>query len=134
MPLYVQGLLLHTAGRYDEALPFFVDAASQLKSRTLTISELYFYLGDTLARLGRNAEAEAAFKEESRLFPQQPRSYAGLAMLYRSLGRDAEARSRDPATCSHAAPVAESYSLATQLWTMFGEPQKAAAIRRRRSP
>jgi choline-sulfatase len=133
MPLYVQGLLLHTQERYQEALPFFADAARQLKSRTLTISELYFYLGDTLARLGRNAEAEAAFKEERRLFPQHPRSYASLAMLYRSLGRDAEAEAaiQDMLT---AAPVAESYSLATQLYTMFGEPQKAAAIRRQRSP
>jgi arylsulfatase A-like enzyme/Flp pilus assembly protein TadD len=133
MPLYVQGLLLHTEGRYSEALPFFTDAARQLKSRTLTISELYFYLGDTLARLGRNAEAEVAFKEERRLFPQHPRSYASLAMLYRSLGRDAEAEAaiQDMLT---AAPVAESYSLATQLYTMFGEPQKAAAIRRQRSP
>jgi tetratricopeptide (TPR) repeat protein len=131
MPLYVQGLQLHTAGRYAEALPFFVEATQQLKSRTLTIAELYYYLGDTLARLGRNAEAEAAFKEEQRLFPQHPRSYASLAMLYRSLGRDAEAEAAIQAMLT-AAPVAESYSLATQLYTMFGEPQKAAAIRRQR--
>jgi hypothetical protein len=54
-------------------------------------------------------------------------------MLYRSLGRDAEAEAaiQDMLT---AAPVAESYSLARQLYTMFGEPQKAAAIRRRPSP
>ena len=123
----------HCRSDTHEALPFFVDAASQLKSRTLTISELYFYLGDTLARLGRNAEAEAAFKEERRLFPQHPRSYASLAMLYRSLGRDAEAEATIQAMLT-AAPVAESYSLATQLYTMFGEPQKAAAIRRQRSP
>jgi arylsulfatase A-like enzyme/Flp pilus assembly protein TadD len=133
MPLYVQGLLLHTQERYQEALPLFVEATQQLKSRTLTISELYFYLGDTLARLGRNAEAEAALKEERRLFPQHPRPYASLAMLYRSLGRDAEAEAAIQ-DMLRSAPVAESYSLARQLYTMFGEPHKAAAIRRQRSP
>jgi choline-sulfatase len=131
MPLYVQALQLHTAGRYAEALPLFVEAAKQVNARTLTITELYFYLGDTLARLGRNAEAEAAFKEELRQFPTNPRPYASLAMLYRSLGRDAEAEQaiRDMLT---AAPTPESYSIASQLWTMFGEPQKAREIRRQR--
>jgi arylsulfatase A-like enzyme/Flp pilus assembly protein TadD len=128
MPLYVQALQLHTAGRYAEALPLFADAAKQVNARTLTITELYFYLGDTLARLGRNAEAEAAFKEELRLFPQNRRAYAGLAMLYRSLSRDAEAEKviRD---MLEMAPGAESRSLARQLWTMFGEPEKAAGLR-----
>jgi arylsulfatase A-like enzyme/predicted Zn-dependent protease len=128
MPLYVQALQLHTAGRYAEALPLFSEAAKQVNARTLTITELYFYLGDTLARLGRNAEAEAAFKEEVRLFPQNRRAHAGLAMLYRSIGRDAEAEKaiRD---MLEMAPGAESRSLARQLWTMFGEPEKARAFR-----
>jgi choline-sulfatase len=128
MPLYVQALQLHTAGRYAEALPLLVDAAKQVNARTLTITELQFYLGDTLARLGRNAEAEAAFKEEIRLFPQNRRAYAGLAMLYRSLGRDPEAEVaiRD---MLEMAPGTESKSLARQLWTMFGEPEKVKGVR-----
>jgi choline-sulfatase len=128
MPLYVQALQLHTAGRYAEALPLFAEAAKQVNGRTLTITELYFYFGDTLARLGRNAEAEAAFKEELRLFPQNRRAYAGLAMLYRSIGRDAEAE-RAIREMLEAAPGAESNSLARQLWTMFGEPEKAKGLR-----
>ncbi len=127
MPLYVQALQLHTAGRYGEALPLFAEAAKQVNARTLTITELYFYLGDTLARLGRNSEAEAAFKEEIRLFPQNRRAYAGLAMLYRSLGRDAEA-AKAIGDMLEMAPGAESRSLARQLWTMFGEPEKAAGL------
>jgi arylsulfatase A-like enzyme/TolA-binding protein len=131
MPLYVQALQLHTAERYAEALPLFAEAAKQVNARTLTITELYFYLGDTLARLGRNTEAEAAFKEEIRLFPQNRRAYAGLAMLYRSIGRDAEAE-KAIGDMLEMAPGAESESLARQLWTMFGEPQKAAGLRRKR--
>jgi choline-sulfatase len=128
MPLYVQALQLHTAGRYAEALPLFAEAAKQVNTRTLTITELFFYLGDTLARLGRNAEAEAAFKQEIRMFPQNRRAYAGLAMLYRSIGRDAEAEAAI-ADMLEKAPGAESRSLARQLWTMFGEPEKARGIR-----
>jgi choline-sulfatase len=131
MPLYVQALQLHTAGKYAEALPLFSEAAKQVNARTLTITELYFYLGDTLARLGRNAQAEVAFKEEVRLFPQNRRAYAGLAMLYRSIGRDAEAE-KAILDMLETAPGAESESLARQLWTMFGEPQKAAGLRRKR--
>jgi arylsulfatase A-like enzyme/predicted Zn-dependent protease len=128
MPLYVEALQLHTAGRYAEALPVFAEAAKHVNARTLTITELYFYWGDTLARLGRTTEAEAAFKEERRLFPQNRRAYAGLAMLYRSLGRDAEAEKaiRD---MLEMAPGGESKSLARQLWTMFGEPEKARQLR-----
>ena len=128
MPLYVQALQLHTEGRYAEALPLFADAAKQVNARTLTITELFFYLGDTLARLGRNAEAEAAFKEEIRLFPQNRRAYAGLAMLYRSLGRDAESEATIREMLE-TAPGSESKSLARQLWTMFGEPEKARLLR-----
>jgi choline-sulfatase len=128
MPLYVQALQLHTAGRYAEALPLFAEAAKQVNTRTLTITELFFYLGDTLARLGRNAEAEAAFKQEIRMFPQNRRAYAGLAMLYRSIGRDAEAEAVI-AGMLETAPGAESRSLARQLWTMFGEPEKARGVR-----
>jgi choline-sulfatase len=128
MPLYVEALQLHTAGRYAEALPLFAEAAKQVNARTLTITELFFYLGDTLARLGRNAEAEAAFKQEIRMFPQNRRAYAGLAMLYRSIGRDAEAEAVI-ADLLETAPGAESRSLAKQLWTMFGEPEKARGVR-----
>jgi hypothetical protein len=49
-------------------------------------------------------------------------------MLYRSIGRDAEAEAaiRD---MLQQAPGAESRSLARQLWTMFGEPEKAKGLR-----
>jgi choline-sulfatase len=128
MPLYVQALQLHAAGRYEEALALFAEAAKLVRGRTLTITELHFYLGDTLARLGRNSEAEAAFREELRLFPHNRRAYASLAMLYRSLSRDAEAEQTIQDMLERA-PGRESRSLARQLWTMFGESKKARALR-----
>ena len=40
-----------------------------------------------LARLGRSEEAERAFKEEIRLFPEEPRAYKNLILLYVAEGR-----------------------------------------------
>jgi hypothetical protein len=49
-------------------------------------------------------------------------------MLYRATGRDAEAE-QAIATMLRTSPTPEAYDLAAQLWTMFGEPQKAAAVK-----
>jgi len=127
MSTYVQGLLLHGEERYADALPFFEDARRQLASRTLTLSELHFYLGDTLARLGRHAEAEAELREEVRLSPNHARARASLAMLYRSTGRDAEA-ARTIDDLLRTVPTPEGYDLAARLWRMFGEAERAAAV------
>jgi tetratricopeptide (TPR) repeat protein len=128
LPIYIQALQLHTAGKFAEALPLFEDTLRQLGDRPVTLTEVHYYAGDTLARLGRNAEAEAAFKEEIRLFPQNARAYAGLAMLYRSLGRDKEVEQVIDAM-TRMVPTSEGYALAIRLWTMFDEPQRAATLR-----
>jgi len=56
------------------------------------LQNVNFWRGDCLARLGREAEAEAAFREEIRDFPGNPAPRTGLALLYASQGREAEAR------------------------------------------
>lgn len=128
LPIYIQALQLHAAARYAEALPLFEETLRQLAERPVTLTEVHYYAGDTLARLGRNAEAEAAFLQELRLFPQNTRAYAGLAMLYRSLGRDSEVE-RVVEALTRAVPTSEGYGLAIRLWTMFDDPRRAAAIR-----
>jgi tetratricopeptide (TPR) repeat protein len=128
LPVYVEGLMLHTQGRYADALPKFLEALRYVSARTLTMTELHFYLGDTLARLGRNPEAEAEFRKEIELFPQNHRAYASLAMLYRSLGRDAEAE-RAIADLVSRVPTSEAYGLAAQLWTIFGDDARAGSLR-----
>jgi superkiller protein 3 len=130
MPLYVQGRLLHEAGRYAEALPLFVRARDEMRKRTLTLGELHFYLGDTLARLDRPKEAEAELLEEVRLFPQNSRARASLAMLYRSTGQDRAAEQAID-NLLRALPTPEGYDTAAQLWRMFGEPERAAAVQSR---
>jgi arylsulfatase A-like enzyme len=54
------------------------------------VAGLAFVRGDALARLGRHAEAEAALREEIRLFPQEARAYASLALVVALLGRPQE--------------------------------------------
>ncbi len=127
MSPFVEGLMRYKAGRYDEALPFFEQALHLLEGHTLTLGELQYYTGDTLARLGRMAEAETHLKEELRLFPQNGRAWAALAMLYYSTNRDAEVE-RTIDGLLRALPTAEGASIAAELWRVFGQPARARAL------
>jgi choline-sulfatase len=130
LPLYVKGLVLYRQGNYTAALSYLQQAASALSARTLQINELHFYMGDIFARLERYPEAEAEFKAEVRLFPHNARVRASLAMLYRSTGRDRDAE-QAIADLLRALPTPEGYSLATRLWTIFGERQRAETLEAR---
>lgn len=128
LPLFVQARTLHEDGRYTEALPLLEQTLAELRSRTVMLPELHYFLGDTLARLERPAEAEAHFQEELRLTPQDTRARAGLAMLYQSQGRS-EAAVRVIGELLEAVPTPEGYRAAAQLWDMFGARRRAAAVR-----
>lgn len=132
MPLtdYVEGLIAHRAGRFAEALPHFEATLGRSKDRTFQLPDVRYYLADTLARLDRYAEAERLFREELRYFAASARSRAGLAMIYQAQGRPdrAEAEIED---MLRVTPNPESFRLAEQLWTMFGDSRKAAAVRDR---
>jgi arylsulfatase A-like enzyme/Tfp pilus assembly protein PilF len=124
MSPFVEGLMRYRAGRYAEALPFFEQALHLLEGHTLTLGELQYYTGDTLARLGRFADAEPHLKEELRLFPQNGRAWAALAMLYYSTNRDADVQ-RTIDGLLRAIPTSEGASIATELWRIFGQPARA---------
>jgi tetratricopeptide (TPR) repeat protein len=128
LPQFVEGRILYDEGKYEEALVAFESAVAALKGRTLQVSELHFYLGDTLARLDRYTEAEEHFRTELRVFPQNIRTYASLAMLYRASNRDRAAEAAI-AELMRAAPTPDGYALAARLWTIFGDRRRADAIR-----
>jgi choline-sulfatase len=128
MPLYVEGLLLYNAGQYAAALDPLMRARQQLEGRTLQMNDLNYYIGDALARLERYPEAERYFLDEIRVFPHNTRARAGLAMLYRATGRDADAE-RVIDEILRISPTPEGRSLAVRLWTMFGEPEKARQVK-----
>ena len=128
LPTFVQARMLHEDGRYADALLLFEQTLAELRTRTLTLPDLHFYLGDTLARLDRAEDAEVQFLEELRLTPHNGRARAGLAMLYQSEGRSAEAAQAIRELLA-AVSTPEGYRLAAELWDMFGARGRAAAVR-----
>ncbi|MDQ3068954.1 MAG: sulfatase-like hydrolase/transferase [Acidobacteriota bacterium] len=126
----VDGLLEYRAGRFASALPHFLEARRAMDARTVQVPDVNYYLGDSLARLERYAEAEPYLASELRVFPSHTRARAGLAMLYRATGRVAES-DQAVAELIRMSPTHEGYALAEQLWTMFGEPGRAAAMKAR---
>jgi choline-sulfatase len=127
---FVDGMLLHAQGRFADAATRLLEAKRTMVSRTEQLADLNYLAGDALARMERYQEAEQLFKEELALFPTHVRARAGLAMLYKAAGRDAEA-ARMVDEIVRVAPTREGYDTAAQLWTMFGEPERAAAVRQR---
>jgi tetratricopeptide (TPR) repeat protein len=128
MPYYVEGILLYNDGKYSEALGPLMRARDTLRGRTVQMNDLNYYIGDSLARLERYGEAEPYLLDEVRLFPHNTRARAGLAMLYRAMGRDAESE-RAIEEMLRVSPTPEARVVAAQLWTMFGEPEKAQRVK-----
>lgn len=124
MPAYVEGVLAYNEGRYNEALGPLLRAREAVKGRTVQMHDLNYYIGDSLARLERYPQAEPYLVEEVRVFPHNLRARAGLAMLYRVMGRDLDS-DRAVEAILRVAPTPEGRAMAAQLWTMFGEPDKA---------
>jgi arylsulfatase A-like enzyme/tetratricopeptide (TPR) repeat protein len=90
--------------------------------------------GDVLARLGRYAEAEAAFRSEITSFPRNSEAYARLAIVLALEGR----RKSEVASlleAMHAAnPQRETALLAAKTLESIGDTPRAAAWRRRAGP
>ena len=128
MSALAEGLILHRQGKFVEALPYLQQTKRAVDARTVQLPDVNYYIGDTLGRLERYAEAEPYFQAELAMFPAHVRARAGLAMLYRVIGRQADSE-RAIADLLRYAPSREGYDVAAQLWTMFGEPGRAAATR-----
>ena len=69
MPQFVRGRLAYDEGRYEDALAEFEEAAKALEASGGAIRELQQYLGESLVKLERPADAEIHFAEEQRTFP-----------------------------------------------------------------
>jgi tetratricopeptide (TPR) repeat protein len=81
-------------GRCAEAVTVYRQALEAQKLRRgVLVRNLHAGLADCLARGGQEKEAEAEFRAEIEAIPHSREGRMGLAMLYRSQGRDAEARS-----------------------------------------
>jgi tetratricopeptide (TPR) repeat protein len=133
MPEFVEGLMLYNSGAYAAAIPPLTRAVQALAARTEQIADVRFVLADALAREQRFAEAEPLFQAEIAAFPHHIRARTGLAMVFWTTGRRAQAITTVQALESegrrHAG--AEADLAAAQLWTLFEEPVRAAAARGR---
>jgi tetratricopeptide (TPR) repeat protein len=129
MRTFVDGMILHREGQFPAAAQRLLEAKQAMASRTEQLADVNYLAGDALARMERYREAEELFRAELALFPTHVRSRGGLAMLYKASGRDDEAH-KMVEEIVRVSPTEEGIAVAAQLWTMFGEPQKAAALRR----
>jgi tetratricopeptide (TPR) repeat protein len=89
-----------------------------------------FLRGDVLARMGKTAEAEAAFREETRAFPDNPAGWTGLALLLASDGRSQDA-ARTLEEMIAKSPQSRSYFAAARTWEVLGDLTSAARLRKR---
>lgn len=128
MRALVEGMLAHSAGQFAAAIPHFLEVRRAMSATTVQVPDVNYFLGDAHARLERYAEAEQYFTAELAVTPTHLRARAGLAMLYRATGRTADS-DRAIAELIRRSPTPEGYELAAQLWTMFGDPARAAALR-----
>jgi Flp pilus assembly protein TadD len=101
------------------ALEYADRADAALRQRNSTsVKGLNYLRGDILARMERNADAEAAFREEIRLFPKDAQPYKNLILLLVTEGRTEEA-TRLVFALEKASPTAPSYvAIATTLRTV----------------
>ena len=91
---------------------------------------LEFVRGDTLARLGRHEEAEAALRAEIEAFPNHARAYASLAIVRALRGAPLAESRKVLVEMSRAAPGPGSVALAARALAFIGDEQGAAGWRR----
>jgi tetratricopeptide (TPR) repeat protein len=129
MPPFIRGRILYEEGEYEDALAAFEEAVAAVRKPGATpIPDLHFYAGETLLRLERQPAAEIEFINELRRFPMNVRSRAALATLYHTTGQ-LDAADTAITDMLRASPTPETYAIAARLWTSFGQPRQAQAVR-----
>jgi tetratricopeptide (TPR) repeat protein len=112
-------------GNLDGALQYLTRAVARENGRiTKNHEKLHLARGDVLARLGRNAEAEADFRLEIANFPKSADAYASLILLLATEQRLDEA-SKLVFELIQAAPAAHSYVVVSETLKSIGDDRGA---------
>lgn len=112
--------------RFGEALARLDSAERLVAERGMDRPrDLSFLRGDALARLGRHAEAAAAFEREIADHPSNRQAYARLAIVYGLLQRTYGDVDRLLARMFSASPSAETADLAAQTLDSLADRQGA---------
>ena len=121
--------------KFAEAVAVVDKALAQAVALNLTlVPDLHFLRGDALARQGRYAEAEAAFREEIRLFPRNLQAYTRLAVVLGLRHHTIGDVDRLLEQMVAASPGKASLELAAKTLESMGDAQGARAWRRRAHP
>jgi len=132
-PMVTLAEVLHARRDYAGALEMTRQAAEAYDKREAKDPELIRGLalirGQILADTGDAAGAEAAFREEIRLFPDSLRAYSSLALLYALSGRPAEVGPiLRTLVETNSGPAA--YAEAVKTLRAVGDPRSAAGLLR----
>jgi tetratricopeptide (TPR) repeat protein len=127
MSHFILGIVARQQGRCEEAVAAFQRAAAaKARQKGTLLRSLHFQTGDCLARLGREAEAEKEFLAELDALPASSEARVGLAMLYRSQGRDEEARAAlGGLVAAEKTPTAETYWTVVRTFSVLGDVEAA---------
>jgi arylsulfatase A-like enzyme/Tfp pilus assembly protein PilF len=129
MSQFVLGVVAQKAGRYQDAVSAFAKAeeANRLQKGSIVLT-LHARIADCLARLGREADAEREFLAEIKDVPWSREGRVGLAMLYRSQGRDGDARATvEGLIAASPSADAETYWTVVKTFSLLGDEAAARA-------
>ncbi len=130
----VRGDIRIRDGRIPEALALLETAKKTVRDRGLAaVPDLDLLRGDALARLGRYAEAEGAFKEEIRSFPGNSNAYARLAIVYGIQHRTLGEVDRLLDAMFKANPTSDTVDLAATTLDSMGDRQGSEKWKKRRA-
>lgn len=127
MSRFLLGVIAQQRGRCDEAIGHYEAAieAKRLEPRAV-VRNLHAGLADCLARAGREADAEREFKAELAAIVDSIEARVGLATLYKSQGRGAEARAvMADLVARTPEPTADTYWTVVHTLTVLGEAATA---------
>ncbi|HET8773926.1 MAG TPA: sulfatase-like hydrolase/transferase [Thermoanaerobaculia bacterium] len=123
--LMTLGLIQKQQGNLDKGLEYLDQAAATVsRHKNKNLPQLELYRGDLLARLGRNREAEAAFRREIAGNRTDPEAYGSLILLLSSEGRVEEA-TKLVFTLIEVAPLPPSYVTISETLKAIGDERGA---------
>jgi arylsulfatase A-like enzyme/Flp pilus assembly protein TadD len=128
VPHLILGRVRHDRHDYPGALAEIELASRPHPGENLPLQNLNFLKGDSLARMGREGEAEQAFLQEIREFPANVAPRTALAMLYASEGKETEARKALSDLVGEVNSPA-AYFAAIKTYEVLGDPRAAGELK-----
>jgi len=123
MSRFLLGIIAQQRGQCDEAIGHFEGAieGKRLEPHAV-VRTLHSALADCLARAGRYADAEREYKAELAAIVDSPEARVGLATLYKSEGREGEARAVIADLVARTPqPTADTYWTVVHTLTILGD-------------